>query len=63
MRGESFEASSIHLYGLVRQAIPAGASISAPEAAMPALYSGRRVYYFPLGMTQAEYLLVTGIAG
>lgn len=29
---------------------------------MPALYVGRRVYYFPLALSKSEYLVFAGVA-
>jgi hypothetical protein len=42
--------------------VPRGAAVSAIEGVMPALYSGRRLSMYPIGMDTADYLVVSGTA-
>lgn len=42
--------------------IPGNARISVVEGAMPALYKSRKLSYYPLGMDEADYLVVSGTA-
>ncbi len=45
------------LENALRAAVPRGALVSAPESAMTALYSGRRIVFFPLDIETAEYVI------
>jgi hypothetical protein len=42
------------------EVVPRGSSISAVEGVMPALYAGRRISMYPVGLDSAEYLVVNG---
>lgn len=46
-------------YARLAQAVPFGSVVSAPEAAMPALYEGRIVNYFPIDVDKANYAVMS----
>jgi hypothetical protein len=41
--------------------VPRGVTVSTVEAAMPSLYRHRSVSYFPIGLDDADYVVVTGV--
>src|SRR5262249_7143486 len=52
----------VGLMQAIAAAIPPGSRVSTEETAMPALYQGRHLSYFPLGMSTADYLVFIGKA-
>ena len=43
----------------IAAAIPEGASVSTPESAMPYLYRGRTLYFLPMGIDSADYVILS----
>jgi hypothetical protein len=42
----------------LRQAVPEGSVVSLPEYMFVPLYQNRKVYYYPLGLDEADYVVV-----
>jgi hypothetical protein len=61
-RSESSEWVAARAARSIAGVIPAGASVSAVEGAMPAVYAGRRLSMYPVGLDSADYLVVSGTA-
>ena len=46
----------------IAAAIPVGAKVTAFEAFIPVLYSGRTIYYYPVGIDVADYAVLIKVA-
>lgn len=57
---ESYDRTAAAATRSLGAIVPKGARVSAIEGAMPALYRGRHVSYYPLGMNEADYVVISG---
>ncbi len=58
----SRERIAVDTFRAVAEIVPPGATVSATEQAMPSLYVGRELPYFPLGLDTSQYLVIAGTA-
>ncbi len=49
---------TLTIHQKLRDSIPEGSIVSAPEYLFPPLYGNRKIYYYPLGMDDADYVVV-----
>lgn len=57
---ESYDRTAAAAMRSLGAIVPNGARVSAIESAMPALYRGRHVSYYPLGLNEADYVVISG---
>jgi hypothetical protein len=57
---QSHERMLSQAFSKLDEMVPEGASVATMERAMPALYAGRHVYYYPLGLDDVDYVVIPG---
>ena len=59
---QSYERMAIEVFHSLKEIIPQGAKVSAVEGAMPVLYKSSLLSLYPINMTSADFVVLSGTA-